>query len=112
MKILNRKQFLKMPSNTLYTKYAPCWFGSLMVKFESGSSDWNYESLNDPVKCNSSEEMFKILEHSKTSGDSFDIEFGIQSRDGGFDEDQLFVVWEKADIRKLILVLQNCLVEE
>ncbi len=82
-----------MPDRTLFQKYKPCIFGELRVfRGKFGDNDFqydNFESLDCEKIC---------LEH----GDQFEFEFDCTGRDGLYNEDQLFAVWEKKDIENLI----------
>ena len=102
MKILNRKDFLALPDGVLYSKYEPCIFGPLEIKGESWENDFLTQQIADAVDCNDSGEFFNILLDAKETGNSFALDFYSEGRDGLFDEDQLFAVWEHADISALI----------
>lgn len=103
MKILNREQFLKLDHEVLFSKYAPCWFDSLQIKVETyGINDFIYQDIAESVDCEDSNEFVEILHNAAQDGNSFSINLDCTSRDGMFDEDQLFVVWDKEDVLKLI----------
>lgn len=111
MKIVNREQFLVLPSNTLFSKYQPVVFGDLQIKgvtTKSGEDYW-YQPITDAVDASSGDEMISILEAAEETGESFNVDLECESRDGLFDTDQLFVIWEKPDIEKLINRLKDCL---
>ena len=103
-----------MPANTVYSKYEPCVFGNIKIKGDSihhagGVGDFGYQQIADAVDAGSSNEFSDILFAAEETGDSFNMDFDCQGRDGLFDEDQLFVVWEKRDIQALILRLNETL---
>jgi len=112
MKIVDRKTFLAMPPETLFCKYEPCVFGEITIKgdsifFESGD-DFFCQHLGDAIDCNDCGEMLETLERARLFGDSFRMDFECQGRDGCFDEKELFMVFEKADVAALIERLQRC----
>lgn len=82
------------------------------MKLENcGEIDFFQQDIACPVKCNSSSEFMDILDDAEKTGKSFDLDFDESNsgRDGCFDEDQLFAIWEPNDIRQLIERLQSCL---
>lgn len=108
MRIINREEFLALPANTVYTKYVPCVFGELAIKGDSikhdngVAADFFTQEITNAVDTKSSDEMHKILLCATDFGESFDMEFKSEGRDGTFDIEQLFAVWEKKDIEALI----------
>lgn len=109
MKIVNREEFLKLPGNTLYSKFQPYYFDGLCIKYDTMGNDFLSVSLIDSIECESSEEfsdkLFDALENKK----SIAMDFDNCGRDGMFDAKQLFAVWEIDDIKKLMIELNNCL---
>lgn len=105
MRIVNLDQFLAMPSGTVFSKYQPECFDGLAMKGESihDARDFFYFDIAEPVPDSVD------LERAEQSIESFDLDFHIQSRDGCFDDDQLFAVWERSDVRALIERLQATL---
>lgn len=103
MKIVDRKTFLAMPPDTLYSKYEPCFFGDLEIKgYTAGTNDFVTQQIVDAVRCNDSNEFFDILLDAQKTGASFAMDFDCASRDGLFDDAELFAVWEQADVIALI----------
>jgi len=111
MKIVDLTEFLRLPPGTLYAKYEPCVFESLAIKSEncSHTKDWFYSDIVYAIACNSSDEMFDLLDHSQKHGSSIPMDFEITSRDGCFEDDQLFAVFERADVEQLIEKLKGTL---
>ena len=112
MKIMNRVEFLKMPEGTLFSKYEPCVFGALQIKGDSLSNDFCVQQIADSVKCSGSDELFNILFAAKETGDSFEMDFEVEGRDGLFEDEQLFAVWEAKDVlalvKRLMQTIINC----
>ncbi len=118
MRIVDRAAFLAMPAGTVYAKYAQYWFGELAIKAISriGESahdcgDWMYQDIAGSVDADSSEDMFDLLDRSHATGRSVPMDFDSLERDGMFDADQLFAVWEPADVQALIGRLQRALAD-
>lgn len=111
MKIVNRTEFLKLPSNTLFSEYESGHFGDLKIKGATiEPNDFQVQYLNSAVECDSSEDFFSILEHSQQTGESFSMDFNCLSRDGLYDSaNKLYAVWEEVDIQQLIVRFANLL---
>ena len=95
MVILNRKEFLELSCDTIFSKYKECCFESICIKGATIGNDWFNIRLMDAVK--------KI----KTTNYALDLE--TESRNAEFDEEQMFAVYEKEDVEKLIKKLKDCL---
>lgn len=103
MKIVDRKTFIAMPANTLFSKYEPCFFGELEIKGESiGEIDFYVQQIVDAVDANNTEELDEILFDAEENKTSFKMDFSCEGRDGLFDDNQLFAVWERDDVIALI----------
>jgi hypothetical protein len=100
MKIVDRAAFLDLPEGTVYAKGEPWAFGSLSIKGESvANRDWWYL---DPcwVEAEDSNQAFDRLDEMRTTGASYPMESAV-SRDGLFDQDAIFMVFERDDLLKL-----------
>ena len=102
MYIANRKTFLEMPEGTVFAKYQPCIFGELMVKGETWSNDFLYQSFG---WIETDEEPFIVLSKmEKSQVVRCPVDTSMR-RDGLFDEDQLFAIYETEDIKAIINTL-------
>jgi hypothetical protein len=111
MKIVNLQQFLALPGETLFCKYQPCAFGELEIKVEnSGERDFLTQDIAGAIAFNDSGEYVDKLEAAREQGTSLPMDFDFPGRDGMFDDEQLFAVYERADVEALIERLQRCLV--
>lgn len=121
MKIVNAEEFLKLPKFTLYCEYMPCVYESNMcIKLESLYSeychdmpdgvymDFFYQTI-DTVENKGSEDWLKKLDEMKEKGSSFPVDKDNSSRDGGYDNDQLYMIYEKEDVIAIIEMLKQCL---
>ena len=113
MKIVNRIEFLKLPSGTMYSLYSPIVFEGLYVKFDSINStvgekyiDFLNISLTDSID---SEDFNKYMEEFEKmeKGSSIGMDFDCIGRNGLYDLDQKYAVWEKKDVQGLMDVLKN-----
>ena len=113
MKIVDFKTFIATPPGTVYAKYEPCVFDELCIKGNSlGEHDFCYQSIADAVDSNGSTEWFHFLDEGKASGTSIPMNFDCQGRDGLFDYDQLYAVFEATDVRALIERLERAVKDQ
>ena len=117
MRIVSKEEFLQLPSGTVYAEYEPCIFGNLSIKDDTVFSisnqpiDFYCLEIASSVESSGSEEFFERVEAMENNGKSFPIELDVTCRDGCFDDDQLYAVWEEEDVQSLITVLQKSLLK-
>lgn len=111
MRIVNRATFLQLPHETVFAKYQPQSFGDLLIKGETHGNDFLYQSINDAIMCNDSDELYDLLDDAEKGNSSLDMDFDCQARDGLFEENQLFAVWDRRDVESLITRLQSTLTQ-
>jgi len=110
MKIINREEFLKLPSGTLFSEYKPCSFYGLLIKYDScGYNDYYENELIGNIEMNSSEDFIDKLVIAEKERTSLKLDFDICGRNGMYDDNQLYAVYEKEDIKGLINVLKQCI---
>lgn len=101
MRIYRRAEFLKLPEGTIYAKGKPWHFGRFRVKFDTSESGNDWWSL-DPcwVAAIRGDDAFDRLDEMLEKGASYPMQDAID-RDGLYDEDALFLVFEPADLLTL-----------
>ena len=110
LRIVKLDEFRGLPDGTLFMKYEPCNFGDLRVKIETLDSDFLFDSITDEVEASGSDELFdKLFAAEKDSTMSLAMDFDATGRDGMFEAEQLFAVYEKGDICGLIDKLNKCM---
>jgi hypothetical protein len=110
MRIVNFNEFLTLPSGTVYMKFRPHVFDEICMKGRSMKDDFNYLNLTNEIECEVSMESIDKLERAcRDSSFSFGLDFDCFGRDGLYDTNQLFAVYEKRDLEGLINRLQQCL---
>lgn len=123
MRIVSREEFLQLPKGTVYAEYEPCIFGNLSIKIFGNLSikdDTVFSISNQPIdfyclkiansiESSGSEEFFERVEAMENNRKSFPVDLDSVGRDGLFETNQLYVVWEKEDVQSLITVLQKSL---
>jgi len=112
VRIVKRVDFVKLPPDTVFSEYAPCFFGPLMIKGETlpHGNDWYEQQIADAIESSGSEEWTNILFRAQETGESFSMDFDCEGRNGLFEpDDRLYAVWEPEDVRHLINRLSRCL---
>ncbi|MBB6694363.1 hypothetical protein H7B90_23485 [Cohnella xylanilytica] len=109
MRIVNRKEFLHLPSGTVYSRFQPMMIEGLMVKGDSLSNDWTYSNLIEDVDANSSEEFSNILLDAMDNGTSFSMDLECYGRDGSYDDSSMFAIYDRDDVERLVDRLQSIL---
>lgn len=99
MRVVNRMTFLTLPAGTIYCKGVEWAFDSLSIKGDSLANDWFYLDLSWPSAFDTGEALGH-LGRSLESGSSFACE-DAETRDGGYDEDAVFLIYEKDDLLTL-----------
>lgn len=110
MKIVDRKTFLAMPAGTVFSKYQPCAFGELQIKGDTVADvDFYTQDLVGAIEHNSSDDFADTLLAAQRDATSVRMDFEFQGRDGMFDKEQLFAVWERVDVEELLARLRMTL---
>ena len=111
MKIVDRKTFLAMRGQVLFCKYRPCSFGDPAIKVENcGERDFAVDYMFDSVENSGSDDLFDKLESAERDPNlDLPLDLHYTGRDGEFDENQLFAVYTRRDIRQIIDRLEEVL---
>ena len=104
MKVYHRKDFMQLPEGTIYSKGKPWYFEGISVKGETllgedGPCDWICLGLEWIEARNEDEQWFR-LDKMLTEGVSYSMNESY-GRDGCFDNDDIFLVFEKEDLLKV-----------
>lgn len=105
MRIVNRAEFLAMPTGTVFNKWTPLILGDPCIKGATWGNDFLVQYL-DQIQSPEFEDYMDSL-YRLEAGVEIPMDFDSGSRDGLFDDDQLFAVWSDADVEALITRLQN-----
>ncbi len=110
MKIVDRTAFMAMPAGTVFAKYKPCYFEELSIKEDSTESDFYVQDLIPMFVSNGgSEDWFDTLQAAEDGTPTPPLDYNLIGRDGCFDADQLFAVFERHDVEALIARLNVAL---
>ncbi len=107
MRVVNLEEFLKLPNGTVFSKFKSIIFDGLKMKDGTCGTDFLYRDLLSEIECgDTSDYIEKITRMGENSNFSVSLDFDCISRDGMNDKNQLFAIYEKADIKGLIEQLQ------
>lgn len=104
MKVYNRKDFLNLPQGTIFCKGTKWYFDNISVKGSSLNNDFVYVDLCN-IEANDTGQWVDRLEESLLKGVSFPINKD-SARDGMFDDNSVFLVFEKEDLKYLIDIMK------
>jgi len=120
MKLYNKTEFLKLPPNTLFM-FGPGHHDGLgvsssplNVKYGSMDNDFVYKALVDLDFDDSNEieeihgEMNKAVKVNGVS-EHYPMDLDATSRDGLYEEDALYLVFDKDEVQAIIASLQTLL---
>jgi hypothetical protein len=102
MKIYKRQEFLKLPAGIFFAKGVQWIIDGFCVKGESINDDdgtwidFFYTNLVD-ISSKDTAQHFDWLQDMLEKGSSTPINF-IESRDGMFDDNEIFLVFEELDL--------------
>lgn len=108
MRIVNKQEFLKLPSGTVYSDYKTSGnVENLNVKLSTTAetgNDFLYDSLLDqPKGYKDSGERFEIFNKAEADSNfSFEMDLNCTARDGSFDDKRLYLIYESKDVENLI----------
>jgi hypothetical protein len=113
MRIVDRKTFLALPCGTLFAKYEPCVFGELAIKEETSAEiDFYVQDIIPWFEgAHDDGQYFNMLDRMAAGEQPPPLDYNIVCRDGYFDEDQLFAVFDRSDTEALIARLQRALAD-
>jgi hypothetical protein len=110
MLIVDRETFLAMPAGTVFAKYKPCVFDELSIKEDTCGTDFAVQDIIPQfVTNNDSGDYFDTLDAAERGEPTPRLDYDICGRDGMFDKDQLFAVFERHDVKDLIARLTKAL---
>jgi hypothetical protein len=110
MKIVSKQEFLKLPPGTIFSDYQPQCLSGFKVKAESsiGISDFIYSDLTGNPQNTGSEDFGDKCE-AMEQGESVPIDVEFYGREGFYDDNMLYAVYERDDLKKIIGVLEAAL---
>ena len=111
MYIVNKKQFLLLPEETIYTEYTPDMWSGLFIKSSSREDD-SFEYTDQIVQLDIDDSygcLEKRLAMVEDSSIKCELHFDRYDIEDCYEEDKYFMIWEKEDVEGLINRLQKTL---
>lgn len=108
MRIVDLATFMAMPRGTVYQKFEPVAFGPIEI-FGGPFSTRDFISCDFttcPLENDGIDDLLRRVDGMIDEGASHPVCFDDWQRDSGHDPDQLFAVWEDADLEALIAQLR------
>lgn len=113
MKIVTTDEFMTYPKDTVYHEYGAIGqFGPLSIKgvtlqHDGENADWYFKELYGDLDIDDWNDEHEKYDQLKSNGEEFAFDFEIVSRDGMFDVDRMYAVYDVADIARLISKLSD-----
>lgn len=110
MKIYDRKGFLNLPANTIYCKVLKgCQgLGDLEIKVSGPDDNWGNDWIADNLIMFMNS-PFDVAGEFPELSDYFRFSEDQNQRDGLFEQDELYAVFDNHDIEQLIGKFKSCL---
>lgn len=105
MRIVDRKTFLALPPGILYHPATSYDFGNFAIKYQNLGEDFVVQDFPYFEDCEDFIEACERLE----KGESLTLDVDFAGRDGLYEKDRKFLIYEEKDIRILIEKLQTLL---
>lgn len=104
MRIVKKPEMMKIleKENVIYSEVNGYIIDGLYGGLQSDFSDILYNDLLTSIYSNSSNEYFDILDDAKENGSEFKLDLECTCREGMFDDDQEYMVYDKDDIKQLV----------
>ena len=107
MFIVKRPELMKMlkeNSNVVYSEVNECCIEGLYIGKYLGEHDFMTKDLLENIKINDRNGMFweELDKMKEDSNYKSEIDFDRESRDGMFDDEQEYLIYENKDIERLI----------
>ncbi len=99
MRVLNRDAFLALPAGIIYATGTRWSFSGLRAKGDTCGDDW-YEFDPCWIEADVPDDAFERLESMLAIGTSYPMETA-ECRDGMFESDAVFLVFERDDLKLL-----------
>jgi hypothetical protein len=110
MKILTREELFKQPDFTIFSVYKPCYFTGLYVFGGHFLRDFTQMSLIGNIDYESDlGDFIKVIEESIDNSTSFKLDFEDWMKNGLFDFDEMYAVYEEDDLKELRNIIDKAL---
>ena len=116
MKVINREEFLKLPAGTVYSinNCGGNLAGEIYVKEckpNQYKNDWLQNDILDTaaeITDNPADDYTEAI-NNKNNGLKYKLQFNSCCRNGLFEEDQTFIIWDIESLEGLVGKLLSCI---
>jgi hypothetical protein len=112
MRIINLDEFLTLPVGSLFCKYRPAFFEEISI-FHGKNDDWSKDFVySDLVEFDADDDTaHSHLMDAMVEDSSLDVPLSIEetSRDGFYNDDQLFLVFSKEDLKLMAQAINTAI---
>lgn len=113
MRIVDRKTFLSLPPGTIFAKYTPCMFEDWRVKDDTSGNDFYCRELVPTWTVAATDTSLYFDELRRAASEEVGpLDFETISRDGCFDDDQMFAVLSPEDVKALAASIRTLVEHE
>jgi hypothetical protein len=117
MRLYKREDFIKLPVNTVYSRTDLEYNLFYGLYCKTSGKDWLPDFIEQdlisetgfPAGITDGYESEEYFKRKMNAFEYFETNLNSAGREGYFDDDMVYVVWDKNDINKLIDYLKKCL---
>lgn len=112
MRIMNRTEFLQLEGEHLFCKYAPQVSSDPSIYLgKCGENDFFTDDISGVLAVENDGDIdsaSKLWAAENDHSIEMNTDYHFTGRDGYYDDDQLFLVYSKHDVKELIKRLEKC----
>lgn len=110
MRIVRRPEFMKLPAWTLHEQRDPssAW-GPAEVKLDTINEARDFYTLSIDWVKHPSAQIIDAWYDMEATGKSFPLDEEATTRDGLYEEDALFLIYDRDDLIKLRSIIDKCI---
>lgn len=106
MRIINRKELMKMKAPFIFSHYSPCNIDDLFICTDTtyhGNDFIEAQLLGEAISMDGkNEDTIGVLIDAEENGTEFKLDLECGGREGLFDDTKLYAVYNNEDIQRLI----------
>ena len=117
MRVVNRSEFMMLPIGTIFSE----WDGSecigMKVKnktlfgYDGKAIDYIEANIINSIENNGTESFFEKVD-LVNDGESVSLDMSYYGRNGLFDDEQKYAIYEEGDLLQMISLLQSSVTKE
>lgn len=120
MILYKRDDFIRLPENTIYSRVnrqgGEFCSGLFCKTSQEPQTDWYEQDLINepltPVEITDGLDSWSWAIEQRDSFKQVELDYQCVTRDGMYDDEDVFLVWEERDVRKLITYLEDVVTDQ